>query len=91
LNVKGMFKNHRLARAPSDAALGQFGRILTYMTEDVGVTVVKAGRFFARSKTGACCGWKNARLPLSDRVFVCEACGHTMDSDLNAALNLTIP
>jgi putative transposase len=28
LNVKGMVKNRRLARALSDAALGQFGRIL---------------------------------------------------------------
>ena len=28
LNVKGMFKNRRLARALSDAALGQLGRIV---------------------------------------------------------------
>jgi putative transposase len=51
LNVKGMVKNRRLARALSDAALGQFGRILTYMAEEAGVTVVKAGRLFAGSKT----------------------------------------
>lgn len=88
LNVKGMVKNRRLARALSDAALGQFGRILTYMAEDAGVTVLKARRFFASSKTCACCGWKHERLTLSDRVFVCEACGHTMDRDLNAAINL---
>jgi putative transposase len=88
LNVKGLVKNRRLSRALSDAALGQFGRILSYMAEDAGVTVLKAGRFFASSKTCACCGWKHAHLTLSDQVFVCEECGHTMDRDLNAAINL---
>ena len=34
------------------------------------------------------CGWKNERLRLSDRVFVCEACGQTMHRDLNAAIPL---
>jgi putative transposase len=58
LNVKGMVKNRRLARALSDAALGQFGHILTYMAEDAGVSVVKAGRFFAGSKT---CLWMEER------------------------------
>ncbi len=88
LNVKGMFKNHRIARALSDAALGQFGAILGYMAEEAGIEVVKAGRFFASSKTCACCGWKKEDLTLSDRVFVCADCGHTMDRDLNAAINL---
>ena len=54
LNVKGMVKNRRRARVLSDAALGQFGRILTYMAEDAGVTVLKAGPFFASSKS---CLW----------------------------------
>jgi len=81
-----MFKNRRLARALSDAALGQFGRILTYMAEEAGITVLKAGRFLPAARP--VCGWKNERLALSDRVFVCEACGHTMDRDLNAVINL---
>jgi putative transposase len=88
LNVKGMFKNRRLARALSDAALGQFGRILTYMAEDAGIQVVQAGRFFASSKTCACCGWKDEDLTLNDRTFVCDDCGFTTDRDLNAAINL---
>ena len=58
------------------------------MAEAEGITVVKAGRFFASSKTCACCGWKHEHLTLSDRVFVCGECGHTMDRDLNAAMNL---
>ncbi|MBU6349230.1 MAG: transposase [Chloroflexi bacterium] len=58
LNVKGMFKNRGLARALSDAALGQFGRILTYMAGEAGVIVLKAGRFFASSKS---CLWMEER------------------------------
>ncbi|MFZ4657014.1 MAG: RNA-guided endonuclease InsQ/TnpB family protein [Caldilineaceae bacterium] len=88
LNVKGMFKNRKLARALSDAAFGNFGRVLGYMAADAGIEVRKAGRFFASSKTCACCGWKKEDLTLSDRTFICGDCGHTMDRDLNAAINL---
>lgn len=88
LNVKGMFKNRKLARALSDAAFGNFGRVLGYMAADAGIEVRKAGRFFASSKLCACCGWKKEDLTLSDRTFICDDCGHTMDRDLNAAINL---
>jgi putative transposase len=88
LNVNGMFKNRKLARALSDAAFGNFGRTLGYMAADAGIEVRKAGRFFASSKTCACCGWKKEDLTLSDRIFICDDCGHTMDRDLNAAINL---
>ena len=88
LNVKGLFKNRKLARALSDAALGQFGRILGYMAADAGITVVRAGRFFASSKTCSCCGWVKEDLTLADRTFVCGDCGLVIDRDLNAAINL---
>ena len=88
LNVKGMFKNRKLACALADASLGNFARVLSYMAADAGIEVVKAGRFFASSRLCACCGWKNEKLTLSDRTFICADCGHTMDRDLNAAINL---
>jgi putative transposase len=88
LNIAGMVKNRHVAKAMSDAAVGQFSRIVTYMAEDVGIQVVKANRFFASSKTCSCCGWKKDDLTLADRTFVCEQCGNVLDRDLNAALNL---
>lgn len=88
LNVAGMVKNRHIAKAMSDAAVGQFSRIVTYMAEDVGIQVVKANRFFASSKTCSRCGWKKDNLTLADRTFVCEQCGNVLDRDLNAALNL---
>lgn len=88
LNIKGMLNNQSLAKALSDAALGDFGCTLSNMASNAGIEIVKAGRFFASSRLCACCGWKNEELTLSDRVFVCADCGHTMDRDLNAAINL---
>ena len=88
LNVKGMFKNRKLSRALGDAALSQFGRILTYMAEDFGIHVVHAGRFFASSKLCSSCRWKHEELTVADRTFVCQCCGLIIDRDLNAAYNL---
>jgi len=58
------------------------------MAKAADVTVAKAGCLFASSKTCASCGWKQKHLILSDPVFACEACGHTIDRDLNTATNL---
>ena len=88
LNVKGMFKKRRLARALSDAAFSEFGCIVSYMAGDAGIEVRKVGRFFASSKLCSGCGWKNESLTLSERTFSCPCCGMVKDRDLNAAINL---
>ncbi|WP_445252100.1 MULTISPECIES: zinc ribbon domain-containing protein [unclassified Microcoleus] len=28
-------------------------------------------------------------MPLKERIYNCESCGHSMDRDLNAAINLS--
>jgi IS605 OrfB family transposase len=88
LNVAGMVKNRRLARQISDAAFGEFRRQLTYKTQWYGGELVVADRWFPSSKT--CSGRKavKPKLSLSERTFVCEACGLVIDRDLNAAINL---
>jgi len=88
LHVKGMVRNHHLARAISDMGFGMFRRMLTYKVEAAGVTLVLADRWFPSSKLCAQCGVVVDSLPSSQRVFHCEACGHTTDRDVNAALNL---
>jgi transposase len=55
--------------------------------------VVVASRWEPSSKTCSGCGWYDADLDLSDRVFVCQNaarpdCHLVLDRDLNAAINL---
>ncbi len=88
LNVKGMVKNHSLAKHISDAAWGEFSRQLEYKTKWYGSTLVKAGRFYPSSKTCSQCGTVKAKLPLDERTYHCENCDHTLDRDVNAAINL---
>jgi putative transposase len=88
LNVKGMIKNHHLAKSIADAAFGEFRRQLQYKSEEVGHSVVVADRFYPSSKLCSQCGAKTKRLPLSVRSWTCPVCGSFHDRDLNAAINL---
>jgi len=88
LNVKGMVKNHCLAKAISDVGMGELARQIEYKAAWNGVEVIKANRWFPSSKTCSRCGCIKDDLTLADRVFVCGDCGFVIDRDLNAARNL---
>ncbi|GGP18239.1 IS607 family element transposase accessory protein TnpB [Nonomuraea glycinis] len=88
LNVAGMLRNRRLAKAISDAGFGEIRRQLAYKTGWNGGRLVVAGRWFPSSKTCSSCGAVKAKLPLRMRTYVCEGCGLSMDRDENAARNL---
>ena len=53
-----------------------------------GCEIVLADRWFPSSKLCSSCGHKNTELTLSDRVFNCPNCGHSIDRDYNASINL---
>lgn len=86
--VSGTLKNHHLAQAVSDSNFGAIRRQLEYKAMWRGVRLVVVDRFYPSSKTCSACGWINEDLDLSVRTFVCQACGHMIDRDLNAAMNL---
>ena len=88
LNVAGMVKNRRLARAIADAGMAGFLTKLEYKCGWYGAEYVKADRWFASSKLCAHCGWKNDDLTLSDREWSCDGCSVLNDRDFNAAQNL---
>ena len=90
LNVVGMVKNHSLARSVSDASLGEFRRQLEYKTARSGAVLRVVDRWFPSSKTCSKCGVVKAKLSLSERTFNCDACGLSMDRDLNAAINIRV-
>ena len=88
LNIGGLLKNRKLAKALSDSALSRFLTMLKYKAERRGIPITQADKFFASSKTCSSCGHKKEDLTLSDRTYHCDACGFECDRDLNAAINL---
>jgi putative transposase len=88
LNVAGMVKNRRLARAISDAGFGEIRRQIEYKAAWRGGRVIVADRWFASSKTCSGCDAVKTKLLLSERRYVCVACGLVIDRDENAAVNL---
>ena len=88
LNVAGMVRNHHLARAVSDAAMGELSRQILYKARWHGVEVRVADRFFPSSKTCSGCGAVSSDLDLSSRTYSCRSCNLAISRDLNAAINL---
>jgi putative transposase len=88
LSVQGMQGNQRLLRSIADAGWGEFRRMLEYKTQWYGSRLITAPRFHPSTKRCSVCGQVKAEMPLSERVFRCEACGLVLDRDLNAARNL---
>ena len=88
LNVKGMVKNHCLAKSVFDAGWGEFVRQLAYKSEWNGIKFEQIDRFFPSSKRCNACGWINESLTLKDREWECHCCGSVIQRDLNAAQNI---
>jgi len=88
LNIKGMKKNRHLAKAISGQGFYFFKVRLLEACKRFGIELREVGMFYPSSKLCSCCGHKKVQLSLSERTFHCESCGHKMDRDLNAAINL---
>ncbi len=88
LNVAGMVRNRRLARAIADSGMGGVRRLLAYKTVWAGGRLLQADTFFASSKICSSCGMVKAKLSLAERMYRCQACGMVLDRDENAARNL---
>lgn len=86
LNVRGMLKNHGLARAISDIGFYEFRRQLEYKCQMNGVELIVADRWFPSTKLCRVCGTIK-EMSLADRTYKCD-CGHIEDRDVNAAQNL---
>ena len=88
LNIKGMVKNHKLAKHISDASWSKFIELLTYKAEWNDKQIVKIDRFFPSSKTCNCCGYINQNLKLDIREWTCPSCNTKLDRDYNASINI---
>ena len=88
LNVSGMKKNRRLARAIGDAGMAEFVRQLEYKCAWYGTGFERVDRWYPSSKTCSACGAVKQSLLLSERTYRCHRCGFECDRDENAARNL---
>lgn len=89
LNVRGMLRNHRLAKAISDVSWSEFVRLLEYKAFEHGTQIIRVPRFFPSSQICSSCGTKNPLVKdLSVRKWTCPNCGASHDRDHNAAINI---
>ena len=88
LNVKGMLKNHKLAKSIQDASFGSFCNMIAYKALEQQRRYIKVGTFYPSSKLCHCCGFKYKGLKLEERFWTCPKCGTYLDRDENAAINI---
>jgi transposase, IS605 orfB family len=89
LNVKGMVRNHNLAKSISDVSWSSFVTMLTYKADWNNKKVVKIDRYYPSSQTCNVCGNVNKEIKdLSIREWECPICHTHHNRDVNAAINI---
>ncbi|MCL4376573.1 transposase [Candidatus Parvarchaeota archaeon] len=88
LNIKGMKKNHNLAKAISNVSWSRFFEFIKYKAEKQGKNIIEIGMFEKSSKTCSVCGHVNKGLTLKEREWTCTDCNTLLDRDINAAINI---
>lgn len=90
LDMRAVKRSLRFGKSVSDNGWGLFVRILEEKCGQYGAALVRVDRWFPSSKTCCKCGYVHKELTLSDRTYICPHCGHVMDRDEQAAVNIDI-
>lgn len=90
LNVSGMVKNRKLARAISQQGWGEFRALCEGKAEKYNRDFRVLSRWEPTSQVCSDCGFKWGKLDLSVRSILCLNCGTNHDRDENAAKNIQI-
>jgi putative transposase len=98
LNVKGMVRNHKLAKSISDSEAlashrasvgwGTFTNFLAYKLERRGGKLIEVDRWFPSSKLCSNCFYQIGEMTLDVRKWTCPHCHTHHDRDANAAQNI---
>ncbi|BAC09584.1 RNA-guided endonuclease InsQ/TnpB family protein [Thermosynechococcus vestitus] len=88
LNVSGMVKNRKLARAISLQGWREFRVLVEAKCKKLNREFIVIDRWEPTSQTCSKCGFKWGKIDLSVRSVVCINCGAEHDRDENAARNI---
>ena len=89
LNIEGLLKNHKLAKAISSVSWSKFFTMLEYKANWYGRTIIKVPTFYPSSQMCSACGYKNTEIKnLKIRKWTCPQCGMVHNRDLNASINI---
>ncbi|MGB3508021.1 MAG: RNA-guided endonuclease TnpB family protein [Microcoleaceae cyanobacterium] len=88
LNVSGMIKNRKLAKAISDLGWRQFRTLLESKSEKYDREFKVISRWEPTTRKCSCCGFKGGKKELNVREWTCLNCSAFHDRDINAAVNI---
>ncbi|MCI0485257.1 MAG: transposase [Blastocatellia bacterium] len=86
LNIKGLLKNHHLAKAISDVAWGSFLSIHFGKAESAGREMLKVAPHFTTQECSRC--GNRVKMSLAIREYRCIVCGLVLPRDHNSALTV---
>ncbi|MBY7144753.1 IS200/IS605 family element transposase accessory protein TnpB [Virgibacillus sp. NKC19-3] len=90
LSIKGMLRNHKLAKSISDVSWSAFVTKLEYKAKWYGKTIVKISRWFPSSQVCSGCGHQDGKKSLEIRDWTCPVCHEHHDRDVNASKNILV-
>jgi len=88
LNIRGMVKNHHLAKSIMDASWSAFLTILEAKAENAGHQMIRVNPRFTTQRCSIC--GEIVHKSLSVRTHICPCCGYVADRDVNAAKNILL-
>lgn len=88
LDLSNLKRTLKLGKSISDEGFGMFKTFVKYKAEYEGKYFILVNKWFASTKTCSHCGYKNNKITLKTKEWICPECGTYHLRDHNAAINI---